>query len=135
MPHQEDQVREKLPEYLWASEVHVELGERLVFYFLRTAYSKLAREELRRIIGEMKLPAFTYLLFGQFDFLARVWGTPDTHAELSEKLMELSRRYLGDCISVEVRNVFYGWSPAKPDPEIVKVFCQRVQKERPQPIR
>ena len=59
--------QESLEEFLWSPKVHEELGESLAFYFIRTAFSKLALEDYERILKESRLPAMSYLLFGQFD--------------------------------------------------------------------
>jgi hypothetical protein len=122
----------KLPEYLWAPEVHEALGEQLTFYFLRTAYSKLGLDEFKEMLKESGLPCFSYLLFGQFDFLARVWGTQDALKMLEEKLKDFSLRFLGDCVPVEVKGICYPWASGKPKAESVKAFCENLRQQTPE---
>ena len=120
---------QELREYLWAPEVHEALGERLTFFFLRTAYSTLALQEFKKILDESSLPAFSYLLFGQFDFLARVWGSPKALAQLEQKLKDFSRRFLGDCIPIPVKSISYAWAaPGSPKPDAVAAFCEKLRK-------
>jgi hypothetical protein len=123
--------KEAVQEYLWAPEVHEALGERMVFYFLRSAYNKLALVEFKRILEESRLPSFSYVLFGQFDFLARVWGNSHAVGELEAKLREFSRRFLGDCIPIEVKRVSYFWAGGNPKPEAVKEFVDKLRQLDP----
>ena len=111
-------------EYLWAPEVHVALGERLTFFFLRSAYNKLAIEQLKKILEESGLPSFSYVMFGQFDFLVRVWGKAQALADLEAKLREFSRRFLGDCIMIEAKKVWYVWGHEAPTEKAVSDFSK-----------
>jgi len=121
------------PEYLWAPEVHEVLGEHLTFYFVRTAYSRMAQADFLRILKESNLPVFSYLLLGQFDFLVRVWASREDQKRLEEKLLEFSHRYLGDCIPVEVKGdgVYYAWANRRPDPNEVQLFCEKLRSQTP----
>jgi hypothetical protein len=121
--------RQEIREHLWAPEVHEALGERLTFFFLRTAYSKLAVQEFKKILDDSGLPAFSYLLFGQFDFLARVWGSPEALAQLEQKLKDFSRRFLGDCIPIPVKSISYAWTaPGRPKADTVAAFCEKLRE-------
>lgn len=124
---------DSFPEYLWAPEVHEALGERLTFYFIRTAYSRLAREQFTKILVDSGLPTFSYLLLGQFDFLARAWAPPEDHTRLEARLREFSHHYLGDCIPVEVKDkgVYYAWAPDKPSSTAVKRLCDTLHRKSP----
>ena len=117
-----------LEEFLWAPQVHEAFGEQLRFYFIRTAYSKMAAKEFEAILGQHGHPAITYLLFGQFDFLVRIWATPVAQAELEMQFKEFAHRFLGDSVPIEVPKVFYPWATVKPDNNRVDVFCREIQR-------
>jgi hypothetical protein len=124
MSHRDEGNQNPACEYLWAPEVHVALGERLSFFFLRSAYNKLAIEALKEILEKSGLPTFSYVLFGQFDFLVRVWGKAQALADLEIRLREFSRRFLGDCIMIEAKKVWYLWGHDRPSEKTVSGFLK-----------
>jgi hypothetical protein len=116
------------PRLVWDHSVHQSFGEDCIYCLLRASQpdSRLVETLERRLTEAQITSSCVYLIFGQWDILIRMWGTP-SKAKRFVKLVREDTSYIEESDVFNVDDIVYMWADRQSDRSSIGQFRECIE--------